>query len=63
MNETRITKNKPMTLITSESIDLKPKPENKCINKNQILKLFGTLCFMICEMSICTSLVFDARGL
>jgi hypothetical protein len=63
MIETQITKNKAMKITISESIDLKPNPENRCINKNQILKLFGTLCFMICEMSICTSLVFDARGL
>jgi hypothetical protein len=54
---------KSMTLIISESKDLKLNSISKCINKNQIFKLFGTLCFMIFEMSICLSLVLNARGL
>ena len=55
--------NKSIKLIVSESKDLKPNSESKCINKNQIFKLFGTLCFMIFEMSLCLSLVLNARGL
>jgi hypothetical protein len=55
--------NKSKTLIISKSKDLEPNSEGKCIIKNQIFKLFGTLCFMIFEMSICLSLVLNARGL
>jgi hypothetical protein len=55
--------NKSKKLIILEAKDLEPNSESKCINKNQIFKLFGTLCFMIFEMSICLSLVLNARGL
>jgi hypothetical protein len=55
--------NKTMAFTTSDSKDLKPNSESKCFNKNQIFKLFGTLCFMFFEMSICLSLVVNARGL
>jgi hypothetical protein len=55
--------NKSKKLIISESKDPEPNSESKFINKNQIFKLFGTLCFMFFEMSICLSLVVNARGL
>ena len=55
--------NKTMFLFISKSKDLEMYFESKCINKNPIFKLFGALCFMIFQMSICLSLVINARGL
>jgi hypothetical protein len=55
--------NKSKKLIISEAKDLESNSESQCINKTQIFKLFGTLCFMIFEMSICLSLILNARGL